>query len=449
MYVVIVGAGEVGTYLAGILIKEGHDVALVEQSERVVARVEKSLDALVVHGNGASTHALNAAGIKNADLFISVANLDEINMFSCMAARKLGNPQTIARVRDRRYLGDYYSLTSHDLDIDMIIGAEHAVAEQIGRMFSHPGLSSHESLAAGKLVLIETAVKGHFTGIDQALSELTVPRPGNLIAIQREQEFIIPRGDTTLREHDQVFTLTVPERIDDYLRFFGFPKQQVHNPLIIGGGNIGYHASRYLEELGRTPTVLESDPDRARWIGQRLERSIVLEQDATDIDIVREQVQEGHDAVAVLMKEEEKALLIAMYAKYIGARQVVTRVDNFKFAPIAYQMGVDSLISPQRALAQAILEQVRRGRIARAMMLGDNQVEILEFFISEDGNKKVCNIPLSELELPTGALLGGILREKPAEQVIIPRGSDQILPGDHVIVSVLSNVIQDVEELFA
>jgi trk system potassium uptake protein TrkA len=449
VYVVIVGAGEVGTYLAGILTRENHDVAIIEQDERVAQRVGKDLDALLVHGNGASTHALNAAGIRNADLFIAVTNLDETNMFSCMAARKLGSQQTIARVRDRRYLGENYSLTSKDLDIDLLIGAEHAVAEQIGHMFAFPGLSSHESLADGKLVLIETSVKSHFSGVGQPLSGLNTPRPGNFIAIQREQEFIIPRGDTTLMEHDQVFTLTVPERVEDFLRFFGFPKLSVHNVLIIGGGVIGFHTSRYLEERGRRPTVIESDPDRARWIAQRLKRAVVLQQDATDIDVIREQVQEGHDAVAVLMKEEEKALLIGMYAKYIGATQVVTRVDDFKFAPIAYQMGLDSLISPQRALAQAILEKIRRGRIARAMMLGDNQIEILEFTIPQEGKQGVCNIPLSKLNLPSGALLGGILREKPTEQVIIPRGSDQILPGDHVIVSVLPEAISDVEKVFA
>lgn len=449
MYVVIVGAGEVGTYLAGILIREGHDVALIEEHEAIVRRVEKELDALVVHGNGASTHALQAAGIRNADLFIAVTNLAEVNMFACMAARKLGKPQTVARARDRRYLGDNYSLTSKDLDIDLLIGAEHAVAEQIGRTFSYPGLSSHESLADGKLVLIETTVKPHFSGRGRPLSELHSPRPGNLIAILRNSQFLIPRGDTRIEESDQVFTLTVPERIEDYLRFFGFPKVRVHDPLIVGGGVLGFHTTRYLEDLGSRPIVIESDPERARWIAERVRHATVLQEDATDTKIIKELIDDGHDAVAVLMKEEEKALLIAMYAKHIGARQVVTRVDDYRFAPIAYRMGVDSLISPQRALAAAILEQVRQGGIARARMLGDNQVEILEFDIPADSHPRICGTPVAKLGLPKGALIGGILRRHPEEQVIIPRGPDQIQPGDRVIVSVLPDAIAEVEALFS
>ena len=449
MYVVIVGAGEVGTYIARILVKEGHDVALVEHNEKVAHQVQKNLDALVVTGNGASRRALSDAGIQRADLFIAVTDLDEINMFSCLAAKKLGNVQTIARVRDKRYLGGTYSLTARDLEIDYVVGAEHAVAEQIGRLFKFPGLSSYEYLAEGKMVMIETSVKSRFSGIGQSLSELNAPRPGNLIAIQRDKEFIIPKGDTVIEEGDHIFTLTVPDRVEDYLRFFGFPRLSVHKVLIIGGGVIGFHTARYLEELGHSVTVIEADPERAQWIAQRLQKSVVLEQDATGIDSVREQIDEGADALAVLMKEEEKALLIGMYAKHIGARQVVTRVDDFHFAPIAYKMNIDSLISPQRALAQLILERVRKGKIARAMMLGDNQVEILEFTISSEGKKGLSGIPIAKLNLPKMCLLGGILRENEEKQVLIPRGSDQIKPGDHVIVSVHSDAIRAVEEVFA
>lgn len=449
MYAVIVGAGEVGAYLARILIEEGHDVAIVEHNAKVVQRLEKEVDALVVLGNGASTRALSGAGIAQADLFVAVTNLDEINMFSCLAAKKLGRARTIARVRDRRYLGDTYTLTARDLGIDFTIGAEHAVAQLVGRIYRYPGLSSYDFLADGRLVLIEFPVREDFVGAGRPLSELGMPGPGNLIALQRDQKFLIPRGQTVLNQNDHVFTLTVPERVEDFLEFFHFPSVRLHKLLIIGGGVIGFHVASYLEELGHAITVIESDPERARWVAERLPRSVVLQEDATDIRVIREQVQEGSDSVAVLLKDEEQALLIAMYAKHIGAQQVVCRVDNFDYAPIAYRMGIDGLISPQRALAQTILERIRGGKIARAMMLGDNQVEILEFTIPAQGHPRLTGLPIAQLELPPGCLLGGLLRAGPEQQVLIPRGSDEIRPGDHVIVSAHTSAIRAVEELFA
>lgn len=496
MNLIIVGAGEVGTYLARILAEEGHQITVIDSSESACEEANK-LEVFVVNGNGSSTSALEEAGIAKADFFISVTNLDEVNMLSCMKAKKLGDPITIAGMRDSTYSDENFKLTEEDrkkkkkdnkkkdkkrkrkkpeaateeeleeekegaakdLGIDLALGTEDTVAQQIGNMIKSPGLSSHQFLHGRKLVLIENSVKDHFSGIDQKLSELKdkIPEPGNLIAIQRESKFIIPDGNTELRENDQVFTLTVNEKVDEYLEFFGFPKQEVHQILIVGCGTIGYHTARYLEQIGYSPTVIESDPERAQWAASRFKRANVMQYDATEIDIIREQVeQEGKDAVAVLLKQEETALLISMYAKHLKASQVICRVDDFKFAPIAYQAGVDSLISPQRALAQRILEEVRRVNLTSNMtdtiVLGDNEIEILDFKIPPEGNDKVCGTPMSELNeqkaLPEGAMIGAILRGESSEPEL-PRGDTIINPGDHVILSVKTTDIKTVEKLFA
>ena len=486
MNLIIVGAGEVGTYLARILAEEGHHIAVIDSDEAACEEVNK-LEVIVVNGNGSSSSALEAAGIDKADFFISVTNLDEVNMLSCMKAKKLGDPITIAGMRDSTYSDENFKLTEEDkkkkkddtateeekeekkeeekegaakeMGIDLVLGTEDTVARQIGNMIKSPGLSSHQFLHGRRLVLIENSVKDHFPGIGQKLGELKdkIPKPGNLIAIQRESEFIIPDGNTELNENDQVFTLTVNDKVDEYLEFFGFPKQEVHQILIVGCGTIGYHTARYLEQIGYSPTIIESDHQRAEWAASRFKRAKVMQYDATQIDIIREQVEEeGKDAVAVLLKEEEKALLISMYAKRLGARQVICRVDDFKFAPIAYQAGVDSLISPQRALAQRILEEVRRVTLTSNMqdtiVLGDNEIEILDFRIPPEGNKKICGIPMSELNekkrLPKGAMIGALLRGDSSEPEL-PRGSTIIHPGDRVILSVKTKDIKTVEKLFA
>ena len=487
MNLIIVGAGKVGTYLARILAEEGHHITVID-SDETACEVANKLEVIVVNGNGSSTSALEEAGIDKADFFISVTNLDEVNMLSCMKAKKLGDPITIAGMRDSTYSDENFKLTEEDkkekkkndtateeekeeeeeeekegaakeMGIDLVLGTEDTVARQIGNMIKSPGLSSHQFLHGRRLVLIENSVKDHFPGIGQKLGELKdkIPKPGNLIAIQRESEFIIPDGNTELNENDQVFTLTVNDKVDEYLEFFGFPKQEVHQILIVGCGTIGYHTARYLEQIGYAPTIIESDHERAEWAASRFKRATVMHYDATKIDIIREQVEdEGKDAVAVLLKEEETALLISMYAKHLKARQVICRVDNFKFAPIAYQAGIDSLISPQRALAQRILEEVRRVTLASNMqdtiVLGDNEVEILDFKIPPEGNDKVCGTPMSELteekRIPEGAMIGAILRGDSSEPEL-PRGDTIINPGDHVILSVKTKDIKTVEKLFA
>ncbi len=226
MNLIIVGAGEVGTYLARILAQEGHHITVIDSSEAACEEVNKLDGITAVNGNGSSTSALEEAGIEKADFFISVTNLDEVNMLSCMKAKKLGDPITIAGMRDSTYSDENFKLTEEDrkqdkkkkkkkkkkdpdeapgeeepevesngekegaakdMGIDLVLGTEDTVAQQIGNMLKSPGLSSHQFLHDRRLVLIENSVKDHFSGIEKKLSELKgqIPEPGNLIAIQR------------------------------------------------------------------------------------------------------------------------------------------------------------------------------------------------------------------------------------------------------------------------
>ncbi|MEE3199571.1 MAG: NAD-binding protein, partial [Planctomycetota bacterium] len=114
MNVIIVGAGEVGTYLARILAEEGHQITVIDSSESACEEANNKLEVFVVNGNGSSTRALEEAGIAKADFFISVTNLDEVNMLSCMTAKKLGNPITIAGMRDSTYSDENFKLTEED-----------------------------------------------------------------------------------------------------------------------------------------------------------------------------------------------------------------------------------------------------------------------------------------------------------------------------------------------
>ena len=113
MNLIIVGAGEVGTYLARILAEEGHHITVIDSDEAACEEVNK-LEVIVVNGNGSSSSALEAAGIDKADFFISVTNLDEVNMLSCMKAKKLGDPITIAGMRDSTYSDENFKLTEED-----------------------------------------------------------------------------------------------------------------------------------------------------------------------------------------------------------------------------------------------------------------------------------------------------------------------------------------------
>jgi trk system potassium uptake protein TrkA len=447
VYVVIVGAGEVGSYLAHILVEEGHDVAIVEADENAARQLENELDCLVVHGSGVNRSVLLKAGIKKADLFISVTHVDEVNLVASMVASRLGDsPLTVARVREVEH---YHagSLQANDMGLSLLVGPEKSVADQVVGQLSFEGAGEIRSLADGRLVLLELPLSTDSPLCHETLAALsdTFPDPSLVAGISGADGLRIPRGDDILAPDERADILTTPENIDEFLILSGKPWHHVRHVLIIGCGSIGFRLARELESKKIYPTIIEVDRDRAEWVSRQLTKSIVLHGDGTDPQLLKEQLNEVADAVAILLEDDEKSVLTGLMAKHLGAKKVVVRSDKLDYAPIAHKMGIDALISPRRALANSILHFVRRGAVSTAHMLGDHEGEILELGIpKEPTNKDLVSAPLKDLDFPKGSLVGGVIR---GEKVIVPDGNAILEPGDKLLVVTLPNAIAQVEKL--
>ena len=100
MRAVIIGAGEVGFNTARMLSQEGQNVLLIESNQKLVERATEQLDALVIHGNGASPRVLAEAGVKSSDLLVAATSSDEVNIIACLAAKVQGVPRTVARLHN-------------------------------------------------------------------------------------------------------------------------------------------------------------------------------------------------------------------------------------------------------------------------------------------------------------------------------------------------------------
>jgi trk system potassium uptake protein TrkA len=449
VYVVIVGAGEVGSYLAKILVEEGHDVAIIESDEPAARRLEGELDCLVVHGSGVNRTALLQAGIKKADLFISVTHVDEVNLVAAMiASRQCESLRTVARVREVEH---YHtgSLEANDMGLGLIVGPEKSVADQVVGQLSFEGAGEIRTLADGRLVMLELPLSADSPLCHESLADLasTFPDPSLVAGVVGADGLRIPGGADILGPEERAEILTTRENIDEFLILSGKPWHRVRHVLIVGCGSIGFRLARQLEATGLYPTIIENDRERAEWVSRNLTKSIVLLGDGTDPALLREQLEEMADAVVVLLEDDEKAVLVGLMAKHLGAKKVVVRSDKMDYAPIAHKMGIDALISPRRALANSILHFVRRGEISTAHMLGDHEGEILELAIPETPkNKKLVTCPLKELDLPKGMLFGGVIRGK---EVFIPHGDSRFQAGDVLLVVALVSTIPEVEKLIS
>lgn len=447
MYVVIVGAGEVGSYLAEILVEEGHDVAVVEADESAARELDSEMDCLVVHGSGVNRAVLIQAGIKKADLFIAVTQVDEVNLVAAMMASRLCQvPLTVARVRELEHY-QAGALQAEDMGLSLLVGPEKSVAAQVVALLSFEGSGEIRYLADGRLVLLELPLSADSPLCHESLAELAsiFPEPSLVAGVSGEGGLRIPRGNDILKADERAEILTTPGNIDEFLILSGKPWHHVRHVLIIGCGSIGYRLARELEGKQIFPTIIEHDRQRAEWVSRKLTKSIVLHGDGTDPDLLKERMEEMADAVVVLLEDDEKAVLAGLMAKHLGAKKVVVRCDKLAYAPIAHKMGIDALISPRRALANSILHFVRRGHVSTSHMLGDHEGEVLELQIpAEPENKRLIEVPLKDLDFPRDALVGGVLR---GERVFIPDGDTIFQAGDNLLVITLPVAITQVQKL--
>ena len=153
MKIIIVGNGKVGYAIARQLSGENHDIVMVDSDAAALSRADSTLDVMCELGNGASISVLAEAGARTADLVVSVTNLDETNLVSCLIAKKLGAKHTIARVRNPEYRRDA-QLLKQEIGLDMVINPDLSAAKEIARILSFPAALSVEPFARGRIDMI-------------------------------------------------------------------------------------------------------------------------------------------------------------------------------------------------------------------------------------------------------------------------------------------------------
>jgi trk system potassium uptake protein TrkA len=452
MYIVIVGAGEVGSHVARIFVQEGHEVALVEQDAELARRLDASLNALVVPGSGVNPAALQSAGVERADLLLAVTSVDEVNLIACMTARKYGGGKlrTVARVRQSRHVTGTLALSAEDLGLDALISPEEAIAAAADDILRFTGSGDMRELAGGKLVLVSMVLGPDSPLVHETLAELRddLPKDCLVLAVQGPEGVRIPTGADRLEVDERAMILTPPQNLTELAILSGRPWHHVKRVLLVGCGNTGLAVARELESRGFSLDIIEKDKERAEFVAGLFEKALVLNGDGSDPDFLRARIEEGRiDAVLVLLKDPEKSVLMGIFAKSLGASKAIVRCDKPAYVGLASQLGVDAVVSQKNAMTDAIVRYVRRGKVKSTLLLGEHEAEIMNLRIPEKpARPELVEKPLKDIEFPKGALVAAVVR---GGQVSIADGNTVLRPGDDLFVVCREESLAMVESLFS
>lgn len=445
MRAIVIGAGKVGYYLARQLVRDEHDVVLIDHSEEALRPPQGQLDVMTVHGNGASPRILRSAGAEQADLVIAVTEMDEVNILACLAARQLGTARTVARIRNPDYLDDRRALAHNHLGIDLIINPEALAAASIVRLLRVPSAVEVGYYAGGRAEMIGLrCASGQLAG--RTLRELDL-RNSLVVALLREDELLIPRGDTRIEAGDLIYVIGKSGNFERAALLAGRVPSRIRSITIVGGGETGYAVAQALGESrvpGLSLRVIESDADRARWLSERLPYALVIQGDGARLDGLEADQVRGSDALVATTGQDETNMLVAMVAKRLEVYETIIRLDREEYAGIAEAIGVDAMVMPRLLTASTIMRLLRKGKVHEIAFVQQGRAEVIDVIVAPDA--PITARPLSQLGFPEGAIVAMVVR---GEQAIIPHGATTVRAGDRVVVFALHEAVPTVEKALA
>lgn len=445
MKIIIAGAGEVGFHLARLLATEAQDITLIDTFKEKLERAQSLMDVQTIRGDATSFKVLKDAGIEEADLLIAVTSSGDTNITTCIIGKKLGAKKTIARINNLEYLANKDVLDLTTIGIDELISPASLAAREIKRLLKESAVTDSFEFEDGKLSFIGIQINEDAPCLNKTLIESAHLNPLNnfiTVAVHRNGETIIPRGNTEIKLGDHVYFIAQSEGMDYVLKFSGKQRMEIKNVMILGGSRTGVHAARRLSKQYKIK-LIELDKEKSFEIADELPNVLVINGDGTNADLLEEEGIDRMDAFIAVTGNSETNILAALVAKNRGVAKTIAMVENIEYINLSQSIGLDTMINKKLIAANFISRYIRKGEVISLTGIHGVDAEILEFKVIE--GSRIIKKPIRELNFPKYAIIGGVIRE---DQGYITLGDFQIEPNDRVVVFSLFKCIHEVEQFF-
>ena len=452
MKVIVCGAGQVGWQIARHLASENNDVTVVDNDPALIRRITDSLDVGGIPGYASHPDVLERAGARDADMIIAATFSDEVNMIACQVAHSVFTvPRKIARVRAQSYLDPEWSdiYRQDHMPIDVIISPEREVAEAALLRLSAPAAFEIHGFLDDSAQLLGLTLGADCPVLNTPLRQLTElfsTLRAYVVGIRSENgQLRVADSDDQLFVGDQIYLFAAREDVDRTIEIFGKKASAGNRALILGAGNVGLAVAKELEGQGKRNRlkVIERDRARAEFAADNLERTIVLNGDGLNKDILEEAGIDAVDSFLAVTDDDKTNLLSCARAKSLGAKLTVCLINDPSLAPLMRPLGIDAYINPRGTTVSSILRHVRHGRIRNVYSVGDAEAEVIEATVL--GTSAIAGKRVRDTHMPEGAIIGAIQKGR---QLIIPRAETVIAEGDNVTIFSLAEQVPQVERLF-
>ena len=446
MHVVIIGAGEVGQYLAQRLTAEGHDIVVVEQDPRLAAKLAESLDIQVVVGSGSDPASLSAAKTDRAELLAAVTDNDEVNLIASALAKELGVPTRSVRLQQRSLRGPEAESLRRLMGASIVMDPDSDTADEIFELLQNTGADEVYPISKGELSIVGAVVAEGAAVEGQSLIDIAASFEPNwnflFGAVTRDGKTNIPRGDQMILAGDHVRVICRKNARADILDLLGVHAGKARRVMILGGGAIGSQLAQRLQHDGTDVVVVERDPDQARSLAERLPGVTVILGDITDSELLVEEDVGRMDAVVAATGEDAANVLACTLAQAEGSALTIVVLHRLELLPLVRQFGINVAISPRTASANSVLRLVR-GDVSVATFL-ESDIEVDELQVQ--ALSSVCGQQVKDLHFSHDLLLAAVIRDDGSSEIV--RGATRLLANDHVVLFAQPNALAKARQAF-
>ena len=195
------GGGRVGLSLADLLIEDGYDITLIENSETLCTDASADLDALVICGNGTDSKVLEEANIQDADYFVATTGNDESNLLSCILVKKYQVPTIIARVSNPDHEAAF-----KEVGIDNVISPERTAAGFLEKLITRPNVADLITLGEGDGEILDMTITNDKV-VGKRIKDVSPTKDFIIIATYHDGKLVIPQSDAVLSRGEKISVL--------------------------------------------------------------------------------------------------------------------------------------------------------------------------------------------------------------------------------------------------
>ena len=425
---VVMGAGEVGRYLARSLSADGHNVTVIDNNPDKRSVVEDQLDVAFVLGNGSHIPTLHAAHVDRCDLFIAASSSDEANLAASLLAKSVGAPKTVVRVKTSQDITQFGRVYERNFRADLLLSTQLLTTTKILNHLLGYNTLEVEYLAGGALQVRRIAIEEGSILAEKPLAEAQLPKGSLVLAFISEDRLTVPTGRDRAAVGEDALVIGSPHAIDEFERMVSRHSRSLGLVIIAGGGATAEVVISGLSGQATRIKVIESNRRRAEELAALFPKHDIVHGDATDMSVLSSEGVKNAKSFIALTGNDETNLMACLLAQELGVSQLTALVQKSDTSSLWRKIALLDVVSPRTIAAERI----------RAYIKGNYESHIISFSSGSASfvhRKVFAQSPaagglLENIEIPQGLIVAAVVRDGRAS---IPRGDFQLEIGDDVV----------------